>query len=59
MLQKQDGLIARAVSDSGLSTDQEEALGGSVVLREVPDHLHHQDILQFHSTLHQHFQTIT
>lgn len=41
------------------STDQEEALGGPVVLRKVSDHLHHQNILQLHSALHQHLQTVT
>ncbi|TNN74773.1 hypothetical protein EYF80_015091 [Liparis tanakae] len=40
------------------STDQEEALGGSAMLRKVSDHLRHQNILQLHSTLHQHLQAV-
>lgn len=44
---------------TSLGTDQEEALSVSTVLRKVPDHLHHQNILQFHGTFHQHLQTIT
>lgn len=40
-------------------TDQEEALGGSVVLGKISDHLHHQNILQLQCALHQHLQTVT
>lgn len=37
----------------------EHALGGSVVLGDVPDHFHHQWILQLERSLHQHLQSIT
>lgn len=40
-------------------SDQKEVLGGAAMLREVSDHLHHQNILKLHGSLHQHLQAVT
>lgn len=39
-------------------TYQKESLCGSTVLGNVPDRLHHQNVLQLHRTLHQKLQTV-
>ena len=41
------------------SAHDEQALGGAFVLRQVPDHLHHQNVLHLQSSLHQHLQPVT